>query len=1140
LAVFFAAIMIQATLVAQTGPIEVKVSNPCPQGDPSSSPEWVVRGDPVDYGSEPWQNILPDLVVPVDQPSVQDAVNVACSGDVVMVLAGTYAESVTIGTPIYLIGASIDQENYTHGLNISTTDFPLIISTFGPSISITADNVTVDSFRIEGGGVELNSAKGALLTSNVIAPWSGAAIRLSGAEESRVVSNDILGGQYGIRLDAQSKDNEIGPDNLISYSDVGIWVGDYATENEVYQNDVTDGSVGLYVESSPGNRMHHNKLRSLDYCVQYRESDFGFISRNIMEGEGFGLVVTDSGSLRIQSNDIATEDDAMLLQDVGKTGISGNSLRSSDGMGINILPSTSLKISLEDNVLLGDTTGLRAKNVVDLLVERNSFGGGQIGLEVLGESPIIKENQFSAQTGPSLRVSVTDGATIAGNVFDRGNGWALDLSSSSNADISDNEVTGSAYGFLLQDVNSAIVQGNTIRDTDLAMRLINTPGTFVTENTFDLNTMAVDLQTNGAKIYHNWFLNNLNQVSQGTPGFQNDWHDGNGHGNYWLDYKGEDLNYDAVGDTLLPHQLVDYYPLTKRSFHAYLTFLAIIEEIRTLLDDPYLHHGIRNSLLVKVDHIQRNIIRKEKPEAARGSLTAFENEINAQLDKKIPPGMADELRQRALDARVAINETDSDSDGLGLIYEEASDLSYANPDTDNDFVSDTCELRNGLNPRDGSDWRDDPDNDMLNNYMECLFGTNPRRKDTDGDTFKGNFNDGAELSYWEGRGIIDAGLLWRIWLHLVDPFDEGALTVAEQVQIIRVSQYLNTGDEDADGYVGGWEANAPGFDPLNRCNGIMCISPNVDPEEDGIINMREYATWRAGFDTDPAVQDVIVEVDWVQGFDPRDDFRTFLGNDPDDAPNWVAGGNTIPDNLEAGVFAYKKEGMNLVLFYDDELPSWVDGADDRMSKSEANFVYDVYFDALDDDSVHAGISRYGVLVDEINIAGCGCSGIASRIRTDFFLVAFGTLTTDRRRSSTFIHELGHALGLRHGGNHDTNFKPNYNSVMNYRFQFPGVDGSDPPDYDCNDPVDDLVDYSHGLNPPLDEGPYVGLLSPELNARCSGAARPDGWLGEAGFGTHIMFCWGFGWFCGGDTNLYDFDDWGYIQSTLTARMRHRDF
>jgi hypothetical protein len=41
----------------------------------------------------------------------------------------------------------------------------------------------------------------------------------------------------------------------------------------------------------------------------------------------------------------------------------------------------------------------------------------------------------------------------------------------------------------------------------------------------------------------------------------------------------------------------------------------------------------------------------------------------------------------------------------------------------------------------------------------------------------------------------------------------------------------------------------------------------------------------------------------------------------------------------------------------------------------------------------------------------------------------------REQAGTLMHELGHNLGLRHGGGDDTNYKPTYISIMNYAFQF---------------------------------------------------------------------------------------------------------
>ncbi len=45
-----------------------------------------------------------------------------------------------------------------------------------------------------------------------------------------------------------------------------------------------------------------------------------------------------------------------------------------------------------------------------------------------------------------------------------------------------------------------------------------------------------------------------------------------------------------------------------------------------------------------------------------------------------------------------------------------------------------------------------------------------------------------------------------------------------------------------------------------------------------------------------------------------------------------------------------------------------------------------------------------------------------------------------QQGATIMHELGHTLGLLHGGFDDINCKPNYPSVMNYLYQFDKADG----------------------------------------------------------------------------------------------------
>ncbi|HLJ92011.1 MAG TPA: hypothetical protein VKU02_02345, partial [Gemmataceae bacterium] len=81
-------------------------------------------------------------------------------------------------------------------------------------------------------------------------------------------------------------------------------------------------------------------------------------------------------------------------------------------------------------------------------------------------------------------------------------------------------------------------------------------------------------------------------------------------------------------------------------------------------------------------------------------------------------------------------------------------------------------------------------------------------------------------------------------------------------------------------------------------------------------------------------------------------------------------------------------------------------------------------------------------------SGAGKGNIAS----DFF-IALGPDRggDDFEQAGTFMHELGHSLGLRHGGGgtapdgsgDDVNNKPNYFSIMNYLWQAPFTDYADP-------------------------------------------------------------------------------------------------
>ncbi len=118
---------------------------------------------------------------------------------------------------------------------------------------------------------------------------------------------------------------------------------------------------------------------------------------------------------------------------------------------------------------------------------------------------------------------------------------------------------------------------------------------------------------------------------------------------------------------------------------------------------------------------------------------------------------------------------------------------------------------------------------------------------------------------------------------------------------------------------------------------------------------------------------------------------------------------------------------------------------------------------------------FGHYHDRDNPNGSGASGISRGIGGTDLLITLGNFTdgvgSPREQAGTLMHELGHNLGLRHGGCDDTNAKPGYASVMNYAFQMDGL---------VRGGVRGVIDYSRGLPPLLDDAlvpPLPSLLAP---------------------------------------------------------------
>ncbi len=167
------------------------------------------------------------------------------------------------------------------------------------------------------------------------------------------------------------------------------------------------------------------------------------------------------------------------------------------------------------------------------------------------------------------------------------------------------------------------------------------------------------------------------------------------------------------------------------------------------------------------------------------------------------------------------------------------------------------------------------------------------------------------------------------------------------------------------------------------------------------------------------------------------------------------------------------------------------------------------------------------------------SGLAEIFGDDFIVTlgAFsGNTGTPFDRAGTFVHELGHNLGLTHAGDQNegvvTQYKPNYPSLMAYRYQLSGVRH----ELICENTADSCIphrnlDYSHGLMPNLDEN--------SLDERIGVGFGPTDWNCNGVIDTLPVASDLFGFPCsspGSKEVIRDYDDWSNITDVTFSANR----
>lgn len=242
----------------------------------------------------------------------------------------------------------------------------------------------------------------------------------------------------------------------------------------------------------------------------------------------------------------------------------------------------------------------------------------------------------------------------------------------------------------------------------------------------------------------------------------------------------------------------------------------------------------------------------------------------------------------------------------------------------------------------------------------------------------------------------------------------------------------------------------------------------LDSDGDGLLDVWEengYTAASGGTIDLPAMganksrKTILVEVDWIATAAPNaatwPGIEQVFADAPVLNPNGSSGIDILIDRGQGGAFT---EGGDILANHTtmDFGPSSAAGYVDFFDYKDANFNPD-----------RLNIFRYGIFG---RVRPTGSSGRGEVWGNDFMVTftTFAVWPQTIAQVGTFVHELGHTLGLTHGNNNTTPaqwneaWKPNFPTTMSYRYQFPGVS------IDCDWVSDGGHTFSQGMFATIDE------------------------------------------------------------------------
>jgi|GEM_PF-3143709 len=388
------------------------------------------------------------LFVTENTAGIQNAVNIADSGNSIYVQAGTYSESVDVNKTLNLYGANAGIDPNT-GERVEET----VVSPNSPGFHITAGGSIVDGFTVFGAddGVFIDDVSLVTVTNNIFVDSSANGVRVLNGIGNTISNNRIDG-------------FDISGVNLFNSTLTNV------TGNVMFNG----GSNGIVIRGANGGNISGNDISDVtDNGIRISDSSGNLLidSNIIDDADDNGVSVTGSNGIIVSNNTINVSEAGVSIDDSANVTVGGNTLNGNDDeTGVKITDSEA--ITVVGNTIDDYETGVDASDSNDVMVSGNIITSVDYGVKADNVSVLnVISNIMTGNSITGVWVLNSDGANVNNNaLFDFATGILID--NSDDVTVDGNSVTKLATGttgiLVTNDSDSALVTDNSVTNMDTA------------------------------------------------------------------------------------------------------------------------------------------------------------------------------------------------------------------------------------------------------------------------------------------------------------------------------------------------------------------------------------------------------------------------------------------------------------------------------------------------------------------------------------------------------------------------------------------------------------------------------------------------------------------------------------------------